>query len=49
MYKKTYSAKERLLALKLADEIKNRAASERLGIKLDTLYSWISKAKNGKT
>ena len=46
--KKAYSAEERLEALKLADEIGNRAASDRLGIKLDTLYTWISKAKKGK-
>ena len=26
----------------------NKAAAERLGIKIDTLYTWISKAKTGK-
>ena len=46
--KKAYSAEERIEALKLANEIGNRAAADRLGIKLDTLYTWVSKAKNGK-
>ena len=46
--KKIYSAEERYEALKLANEIGNKAAAERLGIKIDTLYTWISKAKNGK-
>ena len=45
--KKVYSAEERYEALKLANEIGNKAAAERLGIKLDTLYTWI-KAKTGK-
>ena len=48
MMKKIYSAEERYEALKLANEIGNKAAAERLGIKLDTLYTWISKAKTGK-
>lgn len=34
--------------LKLANELGNKATAERLGIKLDTLYTWISKAKIGK-
>ena len=34
---------ERQKALKLAADIGNRAASERLGINLNTLYTWISK------
>lgn len=46
--KKAYSAEERFEALKLASEIGNQAASDRLGIKVDTLYTWISKAKKGK-
>ena len=47
--KKAYSSEERFEALKLANEIGNRAAADRLGIKLDTLYTWVSKAKSGKT
>lgn len=42
---KTYSETERREALKLAGEIGTRAASERLGINIDTLYTWISKRK----
>ena len=38
-----YTPEERHEALKLASEIGNRAASERLGINLDTIYTWISK------
>ncbi|VUZ26596.1 Uncharacterised protein, partial [Acetobacterium wieringae] len=34
MMKKVYSAEERYEALKLANEIGNKAAAERLGIKL---------------
>ncbi|MFH0894106.1 MAG: transposase [Bacteroidota bacterium] len=47
--KKAYSAEERFEALKLAKEIGNQAAADRLGIKVDTLYAWISKAKKGKS
>ena len=32
--------------MKLAAEIGNRSAAERLGINLDTLYTWISKARS---
>jgi len=42
---KHYSNEDRAEALKLASEIGNKAASERLGIKLETLYVWISKDK----
>lgn len=42
---KRYTLEERAEALKLAAEIGNKAASDRLGINLDTLYTWISKAK----
>ena len=42
---KIYSATERSEAVKLASEIGTKAAAERLGINLDTLYTWISKAK----
>ena len=47
--KKVYSSEERFEVLKLANEIGNRAAADRLGIKLDTLYTWVSKAKSEKT
>lgn len=43
---KRYTLEERQEALKLAAEIGNKAASERLDINLDTLYTWISKDKN---
>ena len=42
---KKYTAEERREALKLASEIGNRQAAERLGINVDTLYTWVSKAK----
>ncbi len=42
---KVYTQEERDEAIKLAREIGNRAAAERLGINLDTLYTWQSKAK----
>ena len=42
---KVYTQEERNEAMKLAGEIGNRAAAERLGINLDTLYTWQSKAK----
>ena len=42
---KKYSPEERREALKLASEIGTRQASERLGINIDTLYTWSSKAK----
>ena len=40
---KRYTPEERQEALKLAAEIGNKAASERLDINLDTLYTWIMK------
>lgn len=40
---KQYSQETRREAIKLALEIGNRQAAERLGINLDTLYTWISK------
>ena len=43
---KRYTLEERQEALKLAVEIGNKAAAERLDINLDTLYTWISKDKN---
>lgn len=42
---KQYSSEERYEAVKLAGEIGAKAASERLGINLDTLYTWTSKAR----
>ena len=42
---KKYTAEERAEAVKLAREIGNRAAAERLDINIDTLYNWISKEK----
>lgn len=42
---KHYSPEDRAEALKLASEIGNKAAAERLGINLDTLYVWVSKEK----
>ena len=42
-----YTPEERVEALKLAREIGNKAAAERLGINLDTLYTWQSKARSG--
>ena len=38
--KKAYSAEKYIEALKLANEIGNQAAADRLGIKVDTLYTW---------
>ena len=43
-----YTPEERAEAVKLAREIGNKAASERLGINLDTLYTWLGKAKSGR-
>lgn len=42
---KKYTNEERYEALKLAGEIGNRATAERLGINLDTLYTWVSKSR----
>lgn len=42
---KIYTEAERSEAMKLASEIGNKAAAERLGLKLDTLYTWQSKAR----
>lgn len=45
MAKTKYSAEERAEAVRLSGEIGTTAASERLGIKKDTIYTWVSKAK----
>lgn len=42
---KQYSKEERAEAVKLARETSAKTASERLGINIDTIYTWISKAK----
>jgi transposase-like protein len=42
---KQYTPEERHEAVKLAGEIGTKAASERLGINIDTIYTWISKAR----
>lgn len=42
---KKYTTEERAEAVKLAREIGNRAAAERLDINIDTLYNWLSKEK----
>jgi transposase len=44
---KSYTAEYRSNAVKLATEIGNSAAARELGIPLDTLYTWVSRAKNG--
>ena len=43
---KKYTAEERAEAVKLAREIGNRAAADRLDISIDTLYNWLSKEKS---
>lgn len=40
---KQYKAEFRAEAVKLSEEIGPKAASERLGVNLDTMYTWISK------
>lgn len=42
---KVYSAEERAEAVKLAREIGAATAAQRLGINVDTIYTWVSKAK----
>lgn len=42
---KAYTQDERNEAMKLAEEIGSRAAAERLGINIDTLYNRQSKAR----
>lgn len=43
---KKYTPEFRAEAVKLSQEIGARPASERLNINLDTMYTWISKAKH---
>jgi len=40
-----YTAVERYEAVKLASEIGTKAASARLGINIDTLYTWTNKSR----
>ena len=42
---KKYTAEERAQAVRLAREIGNKAAADRLDINIDTLYNWLSKDK----
>lgn len=42
---KKYSAAERYEAVKLVSEIGTKAASARLGINIDTLYTWTNKSR----
>lgn len=42
---KRYTPEERAEAIKLAGEIGNSQAADRLGINIDTLYTWISKGR----
>lgn len=42
---KKYTAEERAEAVKLAREIGNKAAANRLDINIDTLYNWLSKER----
>ena len=42
---KRYTPQEREEAVKLTKEIGARGASERLGISIDTIYTWKSKAE----
>lgn len=43
--KKQYSEQERNEAMKLAQEIGTASAARRLGINVDTLYTWQNKEK----
>jgi len=45
---KRYTPQEREEAVKLTKEIGARGASERLGISIDTIYTWKSKAEKRK-
>jgi len=47
MAQRSYTAEYRVNAVKLADEIGASAAARELKIPSDTLYTWISRAKNG--
>lgn len=42
---KQYNKEERAQAVRLAQETSAKTASERLGINIDTMYTWVSKAK----
>jgi len=47
MTQRHYTAEYRANAVKLANEIGGSAAARELKIPTDTLYTWISRAKNG--
>jgi len=47
MAQRSYTAEYRVNAVKLAEEIGASAAARELKIPSDTLYTWISRAKNG--
>ena len=47
MGQKHYTVEYRANAVKLAQEIGGSAAARELKIPADTIYTWISKAKNG--
>jgi transposase len=47
MPQRSYTAEYRVNAVKLAKEIGTSAAARELKISTDTLYTWISRAKNG--
>jgi len=44
---RSYSAETRHEAVELADRVGASAASQELNIPIDTLYTWISRARNG--
>ena len=43
---KQYRKEERVEAVKLAQETNAKTASERLGINIDTIYTWIVSASD---
>lgn len=47
MAQRSYTAEYRVNAVKLSKEMGAKAAAKELKIPLDTLYTWISRAKSG--
>jgi transposase len=47
MVQRSYTAEFKVDAVKLAQEIGSSAAARELKIPTDTVYTWVSKAKNG--